>query len=370
MSGSHLHMQVQDSVAHGSAGSTLFILEILIVLHVILGPDRALARRKLDHILASADPSGLDSDRIEAASNSFDALFAAVTAAPFFGSRRVIILSGMITQASGNSVRGGKGKQESDLSRLVSAIPATTTLVLFDPDLGELGATVRKQLPADVDLSINEAPRGRALVDACVRMAADAGAKLDSRTAQTLLDRLFPGYWPQAPQNRAYDKPPSMEQLESEIGKLTLAAFPGAITGEVVDELVPRRSEERIFPLLDAVIGGNQRAALAELENANRAGEDVGRTMNQLYQQIELSVGAVASGRPSDPLQAGRALGIANAYRMTRVTEAAQRARVRPARQLRLALETDRRMKSGRLRNPDEALVDLVVRVTSQTENR
>jgi hypothetical protein len=55
---------------------------------------------------------------------------------------------------------------------------------------------------------------------------------------------------------------------------------------------------------------------------------------------------------------------------MTKVTEAAQHGRIKPARQLSLALETDRRVKSGRLRNPDEALVDLVVRVTTPTENR
>jgi hypothetical protein len=92
--------------------------------------------------------------------------------------------------------------------------------------------------------------------------------------------------------------------------------------------------------------------------------------LNQIYQQVELAVGAVASGRPVDPLQAGRALGINTAYRMSRVTESAQRGRVKPARQLELALETDRRMKSGRLRNPDETLVELVVRVTTPTKNR
>ena len=158
--------------------------------------------------------------------------------------------------------------------------------------------------------------------------------------------------------------------MNLEIGKLALAAYPGSITSELVDDLVPQRSDERIFPLLDAVLGGNQRSALLETENANRAGEDASRTMAQVYQQIELSVGAVASGRPSDALQAGRALGITNAYRMTRVTEAAQRGRMAPARQLRMALENDRRLKTGRLRNPDEALVDLVVRVTTPTENR
>jgi DNA polymerase III delta subunit len=340
------------------------------VLQVILGSDRALARKALERVLASADPGGLDTDRIDAAASSFDAIFAAVTAVPFFGSHRVIVLSGMLAQAAGKGGRGAKGKSDSDLSKLVSAIPTTTTLVLFDPDLGELSATVRKQLPSGIEVSINDAPRGGALIELAGRMAKEVDSSLDSRTAQKLLDRLFPGYWPQAPQNRAFDKPPSIEQLESEIGKLALAAYPGAITAELIDDLVPQRSEERIFPLLDAVIGGNQREAIAELQNAYRAGEDASRMMNQVYQQIELSVGAVASGRPSDAQQAGRALGIASAYRMNRVTEAAQRSRMAPARQLRLSLENDRRMKTGRLRNPDEALVDLVVRATTQTENR
>lgn len=339
-------------------------------LFIILGPDRALARKSLKDVLSASDPAGFDTDYIDAPSSTFDAIFAAVTAIPFFGSQRIIQLEGFLTQTSGKSGRGGKGKSDSDLSRLLQAIPATTTLVLFDPDLSELNATIRKQLPAGIEISSNEAPRGKALIDLAARMAKTHESNLDQRAAQMLLDRLFPGYWPQASQNRAYDKPPSIEQLESEIAKLALAAYPASITPELIEELVPRRSEERTFPLLDAVIGGNQRGALNEVANASDAGEDPGRTMNQLYQQIELSVGAVASGRPADALQAARALGISNAYRMTKVTESAQRARVRPARQLRLALENDRRVKSGRLRNPEEALVDLVVRITMTQENR
>ena len=340
------------------------------MLNVILGSDRALAKRSLDRVLASADKTGLDTDRIDAASSTFDAIFAAVTAVPFFGSRRVIVLSGMLAQTGSKSGRGGKGKSESDLSRLIASAPESTTLVLFDPEIGELSATARKQLPGDQPISVNDAPRGPALIELTMELASDLGSRIDSGNAKKLLDRLYPAHWSQVPQNRAYDRPPSVEQLQSEIGKLALAAYPGPITGEIVDDLVPQRSEERIFPLLDAVVGGQQRMALIETQNANRAGEDPSRTMAQVYLQIELSVGAVASGRPSDPVQAGRALGIANAYRMTRVTEAAQRGQIAPARQLRLALENDRRLKTGRLRNPDEALVDLVVRVTTPSENR
>lgn len=340
------------------------------MLHVILGPDRALAKRALENVLSSIDPDGFGTDHIDASSSSFDAIFAAVTAVPFFGTQRVIVLSGMLAQPAGKSGRGSKGKTESDLIRLIGAIPNTTTLILFDPELGEPSATVRKQLPGEVEIVLNEAPRGNALVELASKFASDNGSTLDSRTARNLLVRLFPGSWEQAAKNRAFDKPPSIELLQSEIEKLALAAYPGAISTELIDALVPRRSEERIFPLLDAVIGGNPGQALVELENAQRAGEDPGRTMNQLYQQIELSVGAIAPGRPPDALQAARALGVSNAYRLTRVTEAAHRAKVRPTRQLRLALENDRRMKSGHLRHPDDALVDLVVRVTTQTENR
>ena len=75
--------------------------------------------------------------------------------------------------------------------------------------------------------------------------------------------------------NRAFDKPPSVEQLSSEIAKLALASYPDPISVEVVVEMLPQRAEERVFPLLDAVVGGNQRAALIETENALRAGEDV-----------------------------------------------------------------------------------------------
>lgn len=340
------------------------------MLYVIVGSDRALARKALERVLSSADPGGLDTDRIDAATSSFDAIFAAVTAVPFFGNRRVIVLTGMLSQTAGKSARGSKGKSESDVSRLVAAIPETTTLVLFDPDLGDLSATTRKQLPADLDLSVNDAPRGNALIELVTWLAVDNGSRIDGRSAQHLLDRLFPGYWMQAPQNRAFDKPPSVDQIESEIAKLALAAYPDAITFELIDDLVPQRGEDRLFPLLDAVIAGNQRQALMHVDSAFRAGEEASRLTNQIYQQIELAVGAVASGRPQDHLQAGRALGVANAYRMTRVTEAAQRGRIKPAKQLELALENDRRLKTGRLRNPDEALTDLVVRVTTPTENR
>ena len=188
MCGSHLLMQVQDSATHGIAGSAIFDPKGELVLHVILGPDRALAKRALERALASENATSLDTDRIEAASSSFDAIFAAVTAAPFFGGRRVIVLGGMLAQG-GKGGRGGKGKSESDLSRLVAAVPETTTLVLFDPDLGDLDASVKKQLPSDQPISVNDAPRGPALIELTMRIASDQGSKINGRIAKHLLDR-------------------------------------------------------------------------------------------------------------------------------------------------------------------------------------
>lgn len=363
-------MQVQDSVTHGIAGSATHTREILFVLFVILGSDRALAKRALDRQLSALDPGGIDTDRIEAADRSYDAMLAAVTAVPFLGSQRVIVIQGLLGQTASKGGKGGKANAGFDLGRLVGSIPETTHLILFDPELSELSATAKKQLPANTTVVVNVAPRGNALVELAQDAASRQYSSLDKATARALLDRLFPAYWPQAPANRAFDKPPSVERLESEIAKLALASYPGPITSEIIDEMIPQRSEERIFPLLDAVIGGDQRGAIAEVENACRAGEDASRSLAQLYQQVELAVVVTATGRPADPFQAGRALGLANAGRMQPVERAVQRARVAPIRQLRLALESDRKLKTGRIRNPDEGLLDLVVRVTNPTENR
>ncbi len=53
-------------------------------------------------------------------------------------------------------------------SRLIAAIPETTTLVLFDPELGELSATVRKQLPTDVDHLGQRGSKGKRSDRSCV----------------------------------------------------------------------------------------------------------------------------------------------------------------------------------------------------------
>ena len=60
--GSGLRHSRHCGVGHSHFGGFL-------VLHVILGSDRALAKRSLDRVLASADPSGLDTDQIDAATS-------------------------------------------------------------------------------------------------------------------------------------------------------------------------------------------------------------------------------------------------------------------------------------------------------------
>ena len=126
-------MQVQDSVTHGIAGSAFPSWRPQRVLFVILGSDRARARHVLNQKLAQFDPTGMDTDRIGAASNSFEALFADVTAAPFFGSQRVIVLNGLLVQSASKGGRGSKTKTDSDVARRDEVIPDKTNLILFYP---------------------------------------------------------------------------------------------------------------------------------------------------------------------------------------------------------------------------------------------
>ena len=125
-------MQVQDSVTHGIAGSAIPILpwSSRSCSSSSSGPTARSPNRRSIGSSIQLDPTGMATDRIDAAASSFDAIYAAVTAAPFFGSQRVIVLSGLLTQSASKGGRGTKARSETDLSKIAAAIPETNTLIL------------------------------------------------------------------------------------------------------------------------------------------------------------------------------------------------------------------------------------------------
>ncbi|MEZ4505613.1 MAG: hypothetical protein R2848_07040 [Thermomicrobiales bacterium] len=214
----------------------------------------------------------------------------------------------------------------------------------------------------------------RRLAETLIELAQDMASRqyssLDKATARALLDRLFLPTGRRRPRIARSTSHLPWSFSNPELAKLALASYPGPITVGIIDEMIPQRSEERIFPLLDAVIGGNQRGALGEVENARRAGEDPSR-------DVGADLSADGTGGSGEGCRSTQRPGTSRPRAWTcqcKPHATGGTSRAAGAHGAGSAAEAGARERStnqdGRIRNPEEGLLDLVVRVTGQTENR
>jgi hypothetical protein len=185
-------------------------------------------------------------------------------------------------------------------------------------------------------------------------------SQIARRAAQRLAETLFPQTWDRKPNNPRYDRPPDLALLTQEIEKLALAAHPGPITVEHIATLTPGGPDQRLFRFLDAALAPDLRSALDEMERLIAAGEEPALLLAQLLGQVELATVAGAAGRKS-PEAVTRDLGSIAPGRMSAVL-ASTRRHVRPSGiAAQSGVITDRNLKRGRIRKPEDALLDVVL---------
>jgi DNA polymerase III delta subunit len=111
---------------------------------------------------------------------------------------------------------------------------------------------------------------------------------------------------------------------------------------------------------VDAALGGDLATALAELDRLIAAGEEPAMLLAQVLGQIELAaVASTAGGR--DATDISRRLGGVNPGRMSAVLSATRGERGRLALDaVARASAIDRALKTGRIRQPRDALQDLI----------
>ncbi|HET7094669.1 MAG TPA: hypothetical protein VFI22_14350, partial [Thermomicrobiales bacterium] len=176
--------------------------------------------------------------------------------------------------------------------------------------------------------------------------------------AELLAESLFPQTWRAKPTNPRYDRPPDMDRVRNEVDKLVLAAWPKPVAARHVAAMTLDLPESHIFAFIDAAAAGDLARALASLEPLLAAGEEPAKLVAQLHGRVELAtVAALAGGRA--PEQVGRDLGLTNPRQMTAVARG-QRGDAAATARLAAALANDRAVKRGRLRQPDDALFDLI----------
>ncbi len=335
---------------------------------LIVGPDNRSARLATQDAIRAADPGGLNTNLLDGKTVSLEAAIAAVSSPGFFGSTRVVVIEDLMTRLAKGANKSGDEDDDLaaaagsfDLGRLFAATPAENTLILVDRALASVPAGVKRTAPKEARTIACEAPRGPALREWIKAQALAAGGEISNGVASDLASRLYPQTWNTKPANPLYDRPPDLDTIANAIEVLVAAAHPGPIEARHVHEMVAEAREDRLFPFTDALFASEPAAAARELDVLRERGEEPGRISVQIAQQAELLVVYQTAPRGIDPGEIGRELGLSNPQRMHAVARTAGRTRRSGASWLEDAVEADRAVKRGLLRQPWDPLYALLV---------
>lgn len=347
---------------------------------LVHGPDAAIARSEVTKLVDAHDPERTNTSWVDGRDAALPRLIADVGSAGFFGGRRVIVVRDLMARAARSSakaagedrdddeVESGTGGSRVDFGHLFAAVPDQNLLLLVDASLSAIPAAIRRLAPSDTVIVAGDPPRGSELIRWLRRTAQEAGGELDQRSAQFLAERLYPQSWSRKPSNPRYDRPPDMEMLKNEVEKLVLAAHPEPVNRLDIERLTTGVPEDKVFQFVDAVERGDTESAVRELERLIEAGEEPAKLLAQAYQQIELAVVLTAGGQ-RDPVEIGRSLGLSNPNRMAGIARSrgtrTQQSTIRAAC---AALHTDRHFKRGHLRQPEDAMYDLLAAIGSNRD--
>jgi DNA polymerase III delta subunit len=332
------------------------------MIHLLVGPDRFLVHEELGRILHSLDPEGLNTTRFDSSVPVSDVANAVATAA-FFGEGRVIVAEGVMERSRPT----GKGRRvdKSDLESLFIAVAPGNTLILVDPDLETVPRQVRDAAGKDATQFGGRVPRESQLIEWVREYVTSAGARIERRVAERLLQRLFPGAWRSPSKNPAYDSPPDLMRLSRELDKLVTAASQGEVSARDVDELVAESAADELFPLIDAVIQGRAQQAITLLLKSQPDDDGASRLLNQLVANAELGQIAAAARDLSD---AAQRIGLQNPNRLSAIQRTFSRLSAQAFAEDVIA--SDRRLKTGYTRSPTEQLHEVLVRRARKTRDR
>jgi DNA polymerase-3 subunit delta len=322
------------------------------MIHLILGPDYSMVREATRALANASDPDGQGTTLLDGKAVSVQDVLIAAASVSFFSTGRTIIVEDLLARFAKGP---GKGN-EADWKALLSGVPTETTLILADASVLSVPATIKKLLPASAGVVICDPPRGRDLIDWITSRVKSGGGKIDKPVAIRLAETLYPASWSRKGNNPAFDRPPDMEALGNEVDKLVIAAWPDPIGESHIRDLIAQGDNDQVFTFIDAASSGNIAKAATELDRLLAAGEDPYKILSQLCGSVELAAVMSRADR-RNPVDVGKDLRLANANRMTSVARSVRdQPRNFAPRVVRVLEETDRKMKTGELRDPTDAL--------------
>lgn len=335
------------------------------MLHLLHGADSFRSAARLRELRAALDPSGFNGVSLDGQDTTVESLRAACDAFSFFGGGRCVDARGALTRWKERKGGDGPGKGGADqfeaLATYLPLMPPTTTLILWEPGPFESPAPFRRALQdlgKAAAIERFDPPFGRELRDWTMARAQDAGAAMRPDAAEALLDALCPQGWLETPRGRDATLP-DLQRIDTEVQKLATAALsrePATITARHVAALTVGELATNVFHLVDAAAAGDTRRALGLLRTALEDGIAPELVLSLLASRFSLMVRvrALGGGRAAEA-SAGK-LGVTPYRAREAARQLAQIGEARASACLRIILDADEAIKTGRAPRSDDAL--------------
>lgn len=353
------------------------------MLHLLHGADTFRSRARLRELRTTLDPDGFNGVSLDPQETNIDGLRAACDALPFFGGGRCVDVRGLLSRWKERKgvERGGEAERAKGVTDPVDALttylplmPPTTTLILWEPGPYDPPAALKRTLQSmgkGVTIERFDPPLGRELREWSIGRAREVGAILRPDAADALLDAVCPHGWHEIPRGRDATLP-DLQRIDTEIQKLATAALsrePATITTRHVAALTVGEAETNIFQLVDAAAAGDTRRALALLREGLENGLAPELIISLLASRFSLlaRVRAVGGGRGAEGVASKLGITPYRARETARQLAQLGEARVEPC--LRIVLDADTAIKTGRSPRSDDALYWAVLELCRVGDN-
>jgi len=194
---------------------------------------------------------------------------------PFMGSKRLVILEGLLSVFDNKVVDGKASKQDNWISfdSYIKEIPETSELILIDGDINDRNKLLR-QLAGTANVKLFPPIRGNNLINWINRKAKFEGCTISVPAAKLLADVVGSNLW----------------IMDGEINKLSLYCSDKHIAvgdvNTVVSDLFSR--EVKIFDAIDSIFLGNNEEFLKVIQKLQNDGTSISQVVTMFARQLRL----------------------------------------------------------------------------------
>ncbi len=240
----------------------------------LYGSDTFRSRQKLEEIkkkfLSKDGNASLNFSSFVGDKAAFDEFAGAVRSSPFLSDKRLIIAELFLQKKS--------AMPEKDLLTIIESLPETTVLVFWEGEIaarerGKIFKRLQDEKYAEEFLPLT----GGKLLEWIKKEAALFGVGIESAAARVLSEGVGGDLW----------------RLNKELGKLASYAKSfkeKSISAQAVRELVDFEPEEKLFPLMDAILARDARNSLTLLKNEIARGEPPLIILSLLARQTRIAI--------------------------------------------------------------------------------